>query len=1077
MDTESPLSPSDFLVSTPDMNKALENLSGEQLDALNQTLGASPSPLYSPIQPNYSPVTPAQQTPPPANNSNIPAIQKRFLSGVYTGAKNPYRVLGKHNIQGDWLTDFLSNPGRTEQAVTLSAGAFDYQATEIAVLAELQSFTTGTYANAFGGKIKGAIAKAGGNPKKLKAGLNKAIKDFVEEYYPNGNLGNVMTLAKRLRAQKGSVADPFQKAAFAHRIKQVDAIILKAKKAAITMFGINGDELYARAAAGAKSGLVYEPVTQASPYTTHSGRISNNWLSWIDDRKEKAADNGRIINQKTINRWDFISQALRNPANNLLQATNYRPKKSRRTGAIAWTDSINSGYADYDPYNLSREAFGDDYASSRYLKFKDADGKFKSVPRSVAGPFAPYADDNSHFIVLKRKELKTAIRDLASNYLPENVAEALRIEPELLDVLSECIDVYGRKLIVGLLQSYINLEAQTEKPSLKLGLSHLLQLFRSQEGMKLVADYELGDIEAAFAAGKESVDDWMNTFMPDVATDLQGAITNYTGRVRVPRRKAIADRITSEADRLSLLANRRVNTNLNRYMGLNDKKKAEMLAMTDQDYALNLGRSAWNKKKDQIDVYEKEKRVKLSATYGLSPKEVKGILQADPMFRHFSQYNSFDEAVTNGQGVKFYPGVQEMEASRVALSGIKSKYAGLDLKGLGPERKHEAALIRALYRQSHLTGDRLHMATSSQWFATSFIIGTAPGDVEERMLNSFDRYGVGNPATIRQVLQSNGAKYLNFINQLAIGPNIYNQIRTLFSNPESLIPDGSPEALAFAKTYLAIPGFWDLAVHLVFLQLFDQLKYASVNVVAPTLANQDEAIQYLEHFFTDQVKPEDLFSLVHGAAASEGFGAMQKLTKASSKEYDIAITTLMRNAKRDTQSMELFGSAVMKLPILSKLAAIIFGLSKTMHNILQHGKGAFIMLDIVVSHLASNIQGTALKNFLVAQTIYDELSGQTAMALGMGRYHQKPAYEYTYSLSKDEKKAKRSQRKAVLDAYKQFQVQRPVLQFRDAYKLGGGRGALTKKEAKQQKRKLEELQEQYVDNDVDMSDMPMIVPP
>lgn len=1058
-----------FDISSPDMNKAVENFTPAQLSALSQTLGGnSPSPLYSVSPPSYSPITPVSPGSSPGNNNNA-SVPKRFIQGIYTGAKNPYGVLGKHSIKGNWLEEFIKDPTRSAAAVNLSVGDFDHAGAESNVDTELNEFQNGTYGAAFQGKLKGAIAKSAGNPKKLKTGLNKALKDFAEEYYPNGTLNILYTQAKRLRAQKSAVADPFQKAAFAHRIKQVDAILLKAKKKAITMNGIPGEELYARAAAAAKSGLVYEPVGPNAPYRQFGQSIASNFSNYVDEREEKITNNGRVLNPKTKARWQYIDAALRNPDQNLLEANSFRPKKSRRTNAIGWTDSINPGYTDYDPYNLARTAFGEDYASSRYIKFKDSDGKFKSVPRSVSAAYSAYANDDTHFVVLKRKELKSAIRNMAGYYLPSDIAEALRIDPELLDVLSECIDVYGRKLIMALLHSYIALEGQTEKPSLKLGLSHLMQLFHSQEGMQLVNQYALGDVVAAFAAGKESLTDWLSDYMPEATAAIGQIAPGYSTRIKVPRKKAISDRITDDTDRMTLLANRRLMGNLNRYMGYNDEYKDKMLALTDSEYAINLGRRAWEKKKGDLGRDRKEKTRKLMGTYNLTKPEVENIIDADPQFRHFSSYSDFDEVMQRGGNTQFYPPLQDMEAAIPALRTIKSKYAGLDLKSLGPERKHEAALIRALYRQSQLQGDRLHMATSSQWVATVFIVGGMKDEIKARMFNTFAGYGVGDMASIRATLETQGPKYLSAVNQLALGNRVYNDLAQYFRDPQTILPNASPETLALARNYFQIPGFFELAIHLVILQLFDQLKYSSLNTVAPSILNEQQAVEHLESFFTDKIKPEDLFSLVHGAAASAGFTAVQKLSKASSKEYDIAISTLMRNSKRDTLAMELFGTGVMKLPNLSKLSAIIFGLSKTMSTIILNGRPAFILLDNLVSNLASVIQGTKLNNFRVAESMFDALSGQTALARGMDIYHSKPATEFTYGMSKEDRKSKREARKAITESYKQFQRDRPTLQFRDAYKIKSQRQALTPKELKQLRRQNVELNEQFGNNDVDMA--------
>jgi len=1000
----------------------------------------------------------AQQPPPPA-----PKL--KFLKGVYTNASSPYGLLGAHNIDANFFNQVTQDPNAVQTLLTNVLGAFDADKAEAdATLEATQDLEDQPEVKAL---FRTAVVKAGGNDKKTKSNFAKAFKTYAEQF-TTMYVGPTWEMLQNLRFRKKSVADPFQKAALTHRIKIVDRVLTNVKKTLMSKMGVDVNALYARAAAGVRGGMEYGPAQDLNEYPAYK-QFGDQYADIVDQRKERLKISGRRYSNAQGDRDLHILDALKDPnPRNLQKPMGFVPKKSRITELTKWTDPEHKNYLDYDPYSLTAQAFGDKYAAAKFLKYEGPDGKYKTLPRNLVNRFGAYQDEDEIFITVKKKNIKDAILATARQFLPPEVAKSVRIDPDLLTVLSECLDAYGRKLLAGLVIAYINLEGSVSKPSLKISLSHLMQLFNSPAGQEFVTAYQLGDIQSAFAAGQEDIQQWFTSFVPGMTNRVENRGKLFLEHVKLPKGKSFAQRYTDPADRLALVGNRRFVSQFNTRESLTPEFRQRMDNKTDADYALDLGRRAWEKKLDSLEDMLASRTAKISTTYSISEADAEKIALTDPVIRHFMTYGSYNDAVTNGVNKRFYASLADMNNAVAATDQIKSKYAGLSLKGLDASRRHEAGIIRSLYRQSKLQGVNLHVTTSAQWFATCLTVGV-DANSRKRVIDSFVSLGLPNADTVEQLISENGAAYFTAANNLILTPNVYLNLQKAYNNPNVFWNDpNTPPPEGFLQI-VATPGVFDFAVHMALLQILDQLKYTSVDKVLPKLMGNTEAYRQVKKFFRDELEVSEVFTMHHGQSVVSAYDRFNILQKAASKEYDLVVKTLQRATTRDERALEVFGASVMKLPRVSKLVSILFGMSKTMRDLFAIGPSWAIAVDLIIAQIMSDLSGDQKRNYKVAQLVIDELYRKdSALESSRKAYHGYAAKDIQYAKTKEQREERKNARERLKQFHTTFLTQKPRLTKLKPYQRRRIPEGLTEEELEGLQAKSDLLNQQFGNNEVEM---------
>jgi hypothetical protein len=936
------------------------------------------------------------------NNNNA---QKTFLRKHYSGA-NPLGVLNSNSLGGDFLAQFAGDKNLVHGIVqTVTGTNFDEAGATQTVTNDLAD----KYANdsEFKDSIDSAIASNMNNPKTLKSKFSSVINQSIKE----GGLPAMKTVVeglKLLRQKRKNVSDPFQKAALSFRIKQIDSSILAAKKALLTIAGVDANTLYAKAAQQ-KSGVIWSEMPDDFNLKPIEA-LYGDWEDYMDKKDDAATVGGRLIPAKWQAKADRIKTVLNAPGTarsnkELMIASQYVPRKSRITSAEEWSDTLHPGYVDYEPRGLYGSLMGPEYAASRFLKYQDVDGKFRQLPRAALKRYEPYGfeDSDGALVQVKRKSIKDSIKSLAAAMIGD-VADVLRVEPELLVVLSEFLDAYGRKLIEGLIMTYVALEGGVQKPSLKIGLSHLAALFRSPKGQQLVQQYGLGNLNEAVSVGLEDVDTWIEQVTPWYSPDgdVKPWVDQYDTRVKVPKRKPIQERIPDHGKLLTFLDNKKGISLLQKYEGLTDARKGIFSKMTNRDFALNMGRKQWVKKRANIQEVFDNKIQKTMAQYNLSQKEATDIVKRDPVILHFFKFGNWS-AVMNDLN-PMYGDPSHFAAKRDENKAILAEFGNLDLSGF-KDRKSEHGLLRAVYRQRNIQGSLLNQTTATQWFAVVISAGS-DGDSKNRIKQSIANYMQLNLDQVTTLLDAHALAYLKGVNRLVLGANytgVYNWVSEVSNIWDSTPP---PEA----ATILAIPGVIEFAIQMCILRMLDILRFGSVEEEIPALSSPEQ-IRQLNRYVSDKISATEVFRAAHSNISAD-VGRFENLFKVSNKEYDLAVRTVIRASNRDSKALELFGTNVMKVPFISKMCAVLLGLSNTVTSLFAMGPGWVVLVDQITAKLLSQITGKQQSNSKIAEHVTQQLVFTKGSGLNtfMRKYQQYDQSDVGYLRTKQDRAALKSER-------------------------------------------------------------------
>lgn len=997
--------------------------------------------------------------------SAMAAPQKTFLKGHYVG-RNPMGLLGRQNIGNDIYQKIQADPNLIHDIVKNVTNAnYDVAGAQKQLNTDLE--TAFNSDEDFREAAKDAASAS--SPKKIKSKLSKVINDYAKLGVLKQMWGAI-GMAKSLKARRKAVSDPFQKAALSFRIKQIDTAILNAKKFLMTLLGLDPTEIYLKSAQQ-KSGLIWDAVPEGYPLDP-IGKLAGDWDFDVNRRLELMDDAGRRLDPRLEARQARIQEVLDNPAkyrNDLLVPSRYVPRKSRMTQAEDWTDPLHTGYIDYEPKALYSNLFGPEYAATKFTKYKDELGKFRNLPKSLLTRYQPYGfDEEDKLIDVKRKSLKESIKQLAFPIIGDAV-ESLRIEPELLVLLSEFLDSYGRKLIEALVLSYVAVEGGSSKPSLKIGLSHLASLFRSPQGQALVQKYNLGDLESAIAVGLEDVDNWMNEFTPwyDYNTIAPYGAA-YEKNLKLPKKRVLQDRIPDHQKMLAYLGTKKPASVYSRYESLNDKARQAMEALDDQTYAIQMGSRTWTTKKKNLDETIDTRRQKLVNQYSISDDEALALINQDPIIKHFLRYNTYLEAVNNGAGVKLYGPGANYAPFKQQGKAILAEYGNLDLSAM-KDRKSEHGILRAIWKQQRTNTDLMHVTSASQWFAVVIAAGSSPA-AKQRIAQSLGSFMGVTPESIINLMSTNAVSYLRSINRIVLTDGVYANISQWAKEPANIFGANPPEK---AEAMLDVVGVIDFAIQIVLLMIIDQLKVSAIEDAIPALYQNAAVMKQVNKFINDKITPTEIVRGAHQLNDSTA-SSFELLYKASNKEYDMAGRTIIKASNRDPKALEVFGVNLQKIPNVSKMSAVILGLSDIFSQLFAYGDLFPRVIDQVAGKLMNEVSGLNKPILPICQTVAQQLVflKGTGLNVNMQRYQAIQAPEVTYLQTKQDRLFKKEARRQQNFQRQQFMAANPILQGLNPYQRRTGAQKLTAAELATLKAKGESLMEEFPDVEMNVGPPP-----
>lgn len=528
-------------------------------------------------------------------------------------------------------------------------------------------------------------------PKDVKKMVNKFFGFMAKQTAVTGGsaLGRILADISKLSKFKRAAFDPLQKSVAQVQKKELDKVLMEVKKGYTQTTGHNIAEVWTSGGGSrVQSGLAgweYQDADAAGISLSEFGEeIESKWQLM----EEKAKKNGRVIPQKTKNKYADLIKYFSDDTNitKLRVPSQFNPRKNRITSASGWTDPANQSHIDYNPLVLQNTFFGPSYGRGRNYRYEDASGKLVKIPKSALTDDELYQGPKDEYYIthVPNKEIKNSFRQLLKSVMGEDAANRIKVDPDLVELIRRFMDIYDRKLYLAVIEAYLNLESGTKNPKLKIGLEHLVHLFRSPSGQAVVNQFGLGDIAETINIQEAEVVNWLNTEYQDKMNSINNLGSRISGnlRARVPKTKFV--NLLTAPDRAKYITSIPASRQFKTYKGLDAAHEAEREKYTVGQWLLSMGETSFRKKINNIDA-EKLKKTKPYVKQGFTLDEAFKIVARDPIIVALEAcelYIESEKKKNNGVAPPFTQVAQAMLAVNLYDNKISVSTGYKDVKAL-----------------------------------------------------------------------------------------------------------------------------------------------------------------------------------------------------------------------------------------------------------------------------------------------------------------------------------------------------------------------------------------------------------
>lgn len=519
--------------------------------------------------------------------------------------------------------------------------------------------------------------------KDAKKFANKAWKAITQDDSNAPNIYDMANQSKQLTISRKMQFDPFIRAQINHTKKQLDEA-LRAVKASYfeTQFG-----------------LIIPQATTISKYEERDisqSQIAQRITGLLAQKKLKLQNDGRRIDPKWDARMTTLAQNISQP-NMTFALKPQKPKKTRITNKVEWTNPNAGGNLDFNNVGLYEEAFNPDYALTKFARIKDAKGRLRKVPGFASREFIPYSGskDDRYFIHYSNSQIKIGLRDeLASILGNADLAKRIKIDPDVYYLLRQIGESMFDKLILAAVTGFVIQESGSTKPKAKITLDHLYNLFTSVNGQKLIKDLDLTNLKDAFLVSKDAANDRITEILEKNTAVSNLELTKKSGWVSTalkPRKQKplLGSIITTPQDQENYLMgqyNKRKFDQIQKYDQATQQSK--FYSPTVSEIATQMGERAWMKKVNKLGESLAKFEAKMNAMGITDDAIIKSVWQHQPTVAMYKNNMTYADALQDTSPVydlntlqSTQPVYEQLQNSffpkkeKLGLKGAEKRYA------------------------------------------------------------------------------------------------------------------------------------------------------------------------------------------------------------------------------------------------------------------------------------------------------------------------------------------------------------------------------------------------------------------